>query len=89
MARPALFAMADDHLMLEEACCVPFVDVQWHREEEKHILPCLGRLEYQLEVASIWSIVASVEVAMFVDAASVKHSGVAMAIVRKVGILLV
>ena len=91
MARPALFAMADDQLMLEEACCVPLVDVQRHREEEMHILPYLALrgLTSQLEVASICSIVTSVEVAMFVDVTSFKRSGVAMAIVRKAGMLLV
>jgi hypothetical protein len=49
----------------------------------------LRGLKCQLEVASICSIVTSVEVAMFVDVTSTKHSGVAMTLVRKAGMLLV
>ena len=35
--------------MLEEACCVPLVDVQRHRQEEMHILPCVERLWTSIE----------------------------------------
>lgn len=47
--------MADHHLMLEEACCVPLGDVQRHGEEDTQMLPCLTlrRVDCQLEVASI------------------------------------
>jgi len=49
----------------------------------------LTGLNCQQEVASICSIVTFVEVAMFVDVTSFKHSGVAMAMFRTAGILLV
>jgi hypothetical protein len=37
-------AMANHHLMLEKACCVPLDDVHRQGREEMHALPCLEQL---------------------------------------------
>lgn len=57
-----------------------------------YTLPCLERL--QMSFGGRFRLLnchfcRSGEVAMFVDVTSFKHSGVAMAIIRKAGILLV
>ena len=79
--------------MLEEACCVPLVDVQNHRQEEMHtsILPWLERLRmptegrfHLLNCDFYRSCYAS-------DVTAIEHSCVAMdllVVVRKAGILL-
>ena len=47
--------MAEHHLMLEEACCVPLGDVQRYRREDTQTLPCLERSG---KPATDWSVVS-------------------------------
>ena len=90
MRPPALCATANHHLMLEEACCVPLVDVQSHGEEEMHTTSYLALRGFgcRLSVASICSTVTSTEVAMLWSVTAMEHSCVAMLVVRQAVILL-